>query len=93
MPKTFPKGSRFYNAKRGKFRNKEVVYPKTINFVTPATKYVVPASQEHRPDLISLAVYGRDDLWWVIMQANNIDHISQIKANMTLVIPSVSQVL
>ena len=33
----------------------------------------VPAGYEHRPDLISNLFYGTPNLWWLILETNNIE--------------------
>ena len=43
---------------------------------------------EYRPDLVSLKVYGSEDFWWRIMEANNIKDVFEFKAGITIRIPA-----
>jgi len=38
-------------------------------------KYIVPSSQQGRPDLIADAVYGLDSLDWVLITFNNVINV------------------
>ena len=56
---------------------------------TEQDKYtVVTASTEYRPDLVSLAAYGTVDLWWKIMEANNIKDIYKFKIGLNIRLPN-----
>lgn len=47
-----------------------------------------------RPDLISYKAYGTADLWWVILEYNNIrDPLFELKINQVIRIPSIDRVL
>ena len=90
MTSQYKAGSRFVGNKEYEFNGKAVVFQKDFDLSTIAKYYSIKAGQEHRPDLISLEVYKRDDLGWVIMQANKLDHISQLTVNLSLIIPNIS---
>ena len=47
-----------------------------------------------RPDLISQKAYGQPDLWWVILEYNNIqDPLFELKESQILKIPAITRVL
>lgn len=47
-----------------------------------------------RPDLISYKAYGQPDLWWAILEYNNIqDPLFELKESQILKIPSIDRVL
>jgi len=48
----------------------------------------VSPGQEYRPDLTALDAYGTSDLWWKIMEANNINDVYDYKAGINIRIPS-----
>ena len=48
---------------------------------------VVPAGMEYRPDLVSQHIYGTVDLWWKIMEANNIKDVYDFKTGTNLRLP------
>tara|TARA_R100001082_G_scaffold97142_1_gene64915 strand:+ start:566 stop:865 length:300 start_codon:yes stop_codon:yes gene_type:complete len=51
---------------------------------------LVPNNMEGRPDLISLAAYGTDLLWWLIVEANNVyDYEFDLKAGTQILIPQI----
>ena len=79
----------------------EVIYLGDRNAMTFATylrrKYkpsqqdrfmVISPGMEYRPDLISSSAYGIPDLWWRIMEANNIFDVFDLKAGTNLTIPA-----
>lgn len=52
-------------------------------------KYIViPAGMEYRPDLMSQTVYGLPDLWWRILEANNMFDVWDFKTGLNIRIPS-----
>lgn len=89
----YKKGTRYYNARKGTFRGNAVIFEPQWKFDSIAGYYKIPVREEYRPDLISLSVYNRSDLGWVIMKANNFDHISQLKVGTTIAIPNISGIL
>jgi hypothetical protein len=49
---------------------------------------VIPAGMEFRPDLMSRATYGVPDLWWKILEANNMKDILEFKAGTNVRLPT-----
>lgn len=49
--------------------------------------YVVTPGTEYRPDLVSYSAYGTADLWWQIMEANNIKDIFDFKTGLNIFLP------
>ena len=50
---------------------------------------VVPNNMEGRPDLIAYAAYGNEQLWWVIVEANNVyDYEVDLGAGKQILIPN-----
>lgn len=49
---------------------------------------VIPPGEEYRPDLTSYRAYNTVDLWWQIMQANNIFDVFEYKSGLNIRIPS-----
>lgn len=91
----YSSGSRFRKAEYGTFRNKSVVYAKTIDYslFESVNTYTVTSGAEFRPDLVSVAVYGRPDLGWIIMAYNQFDHSNELTAGRTLKVPSAQGIL
>lgn len=50
--------------------------------------YVVTPGTEYRPDLVSYSAYGTPDLWWRILEANNIKDIFDFKSGLNIFIPN-----
>lgn len=42
---------------------------------------------EYRPDLVAYDIYGAAELWWKILEANNIKDIFDFKAGRTIILP------
>jgi len=65
-------------------------YKKQIsNIPTSKDKYmIIPPQFEYRPDRLSYELYGTVDLWWKIMEANNIKDIFDFKAYLNIRIPN-----
>ena len=65
-------------------------YKKQIsNIPSPKDKYmIIPPQFEYRPDRLSYELYGTVDLWWKIMEANDIKDIFDFKAYLNIRIPS-----
>lgn len=56
--------------------------------------FIITNDVEFREDMISAAVYGRDDLGWLILQYNNIVDINEeLKTNTILYMPSPKRAL
>lgn len=64
------------------YKKGQVVESDTDRFglITPGVEY--------RPDLVSFKAYGTVDLWWRIMEINNIKDVYDFKAGLTIRIPS-----
>lgn len=64
-------------------------YKKQVSTIAADNDFymVVPAGMEYRPDLVSQHIYGTTDLWWKIMEANNIKDIYEFKTGTNLRIP------
>lgn len=63
------------------------------NDITPArtaedTQHIVAPGEDCRPDVIAYNAYGDGNLAWVILAANNMSSIFDLKAGMYIVIPS-----
>jgi len=51
---------------------------------------LVPNNMEGRPDLIAYAAYNNEQLWWVIVEANNAyDYEVDLKAGKQILIPRI----
>lgn len=42
---------------------------------------------EYRPDLVSYDYYGFPDMWWKILEANNMSDIFEFKSGRTIILP------
>lgn len=94
--------SRFTSA-LSRYRNSTVVYYAigTAQYLTFTTykkqvsptpsqndKYaLITPGMEYRPDAVSKSVYGTTDLWWKILEANNMKDIFEFKAGITIRLP------
>ena len=63
------------------------------NDITPVRtsediQHIVAPGQDCRPDVIAYNAYGDGNLAWVILAANNMSSIFELKAGMYIVIPS-----
>lgn len=63
------------------------------NDITPVrtaedTQHIVAPGEDCRPDVIAYNAYGDGNLAWVILAANNMSSIFDLKAGMYIVIPS-----
>jgi len=52
-------------------------------------EYKVEAKDEYRPDLLAYKFYGDPRLAWVILDANDLRDIFELKAGMVIVVPSI----
>lgn len=52
------------------------------------TQHKVEGSEAYRPDVIAYNVYGDPRLAWIILSANDISDIFDLKAGMIITIPS-----
>ena len=91
----YKQGSRYTGAKFGTFSGKTVVFPKYTDprSLTFAKFIEIEPGDEYREDLISLKAYGRDDLGWIIMMANDIDHPKDLRVGKQLGVPRVRGIL
>ena len=48
---------------------------------------IIPPGEEFRPDKTSLRAYGTIDLWWFVMQSNDISDIFDYKAGLNIRLP------
>jgi hypothetical protein len=63
-------------------------YKRTPIPVSEQDQYtVISSGMEYRPDLMSNRAYGFPDLWWKIMQANDMKDIWEFKAGVNIRIP------
>ena len=44
---------------------------------------------EYRPDLVAFDIYGIPDVWWQILEANNIFDVFDFKAGLTIILPKI----
>ncbi len=64
------------------------IYKKSGEFTTPSDVFtVIKEGEEFRPDLTSQRAFGFPDLWWRIMEVNNIFDIFNFVAGRTIRIP------
>lgn len=61
----------------------------------PGDTFVAVTSEDIlRPDLISYKAYGQPDLWWAILEYNNIqDPLFELKESQILKIPDINRLL
>ena len=50
--------------------------------------FLINKGQEYRPDIVSSIAYGISDLWWKIMEANQMSDILDFKAGTTIRVPN-----
>lgn len=50
--------------------------------------YLITASTQFRPDLVSNLAYSDPSYWWKIMEANQMKDISEFKQGVTIRIPA-----
>lgn len=63
------------------------------NDITPVRtsediQHIVAPGENYRPDVIAYNAYGDGNLAWVILAANNMSSIFDLKAGMYIIIPS-----
>jgi hypothetical protein len=63
------------------YKRKRAALGKTDKF------YLITASTQYRPDLVSNLAYGVTSYWWRIMEANGMKDITDFKAGVTIRIP------
>lgn len=94
----FKKNTRYTNGTVDKTRASKdfLVLRSSLNLQPDAGDVVVIISQDlqYRPDLISQKAYNTPDLWWVILEFNNIsDPLFGLKTGQTIKIPKIDRVL
>lgn len=75
---------------------KFLLLKKPLSLGTDSTDTLVAVKQEDilRPDLISFKAYQTPDLWWVILEYNNIqDPLFELQVGQILKIPTIDRVL
>lgn len=83
-----------------RYIDSNVLYYGDKKFVTfetyKRTKYVKTGTEkvmlitkgvEYRPDLVSYDHYGFTDVWWKILEANQMNDIYDFKAGTTIILP------
>lgn len=73
----------------GLYHRGRMVYDDTRGYKV----YEVTPRGEYRPDLVAWDVYGNSQYWWMIMEANGLADLSQLRTGMTLRIPPYDGVL
>ena len=64
-------------------------YKKNPIPISSADKYtIISGGMEYRPDKMSVVAYGFPDLWWKILEANNIKDIYDFKAGLNIRLPA-----
>ncbi len=48
---------------------------------------LITKGTEYRPDLVAWDIYGASELWWKILEANNIKDVYDFKAGKTIILP------
>ena len=95
------------NATISRYKNKRVLtlFDKTtfIEFIRKSMLYTekvagdqyyfIEAGKRLRPDLISYELYGTPIFYWIILSDNNLVSPLQVKANLTLRVPELSNVV
>ena len=80
--------SRYIRRSYGEFRGNTVVFSEIdLNAIQEYEIYEIPVEHEYRPDLIALTLYGTSELWWVILQYNQLDHIRDLKVGKKIKVP------
>ncbi len=64
------------------YKREEPVFNKSDKF------YLITASTQYRPDLVSQRAYSDPSYWWKIMEANRMKDISEFKQGVTVRIPA-----
>lgn len=58
--------------------------------LTESKVAIVPGNMEGRPDRLALAAYGSQELWWLIVIANQVyDYEEDLKAGKQILIPQI----
>jgi hypothetical protein len=55
---------------------------------TTDVSYVIDIQYNKRPDLLANEAYGKANLWWLIMQYNNIADINEFVTGLSIVLPT-----
>lgn len=94
----FKKNSRYTNGLSSKTRAGDnfLLLKKPLNLTSDPNDTLVAVKQEDilRPDIISNKAYGVPNLWWVILEYNNIsDPLFELQPGQILKIPEINRVL
>lgn len=85
-------GSRYLNSKVLYYGNRNLItfetYKRT-NYVKTGTEKVMLITKgvEYRPDLVSYDYYGFTDVWWKILEVNEMKDIYEFKVGTTIILP------
>lgn len=78
----------YYNSEKRKYLTFET-YKRPLRQSSPNDRfYVIDGGVAYRPDVVAKKIYGTEEFWWVIMQANNMFDIMDFSAGKTILIPS-----
>lgn len=56
------------------------------------SSFLITPGVEYRPDLVSSDIFGTPNLWWKIMERNNMKDILEFKAGKTIKIPDTENI-
>ncbi len=63
------------------------------NFKYPHTYYEIKSRDLQRPDIISLVLYDRIDLWWFILKFNGIDDVwNELYIGQVIKVPNINDI-
>jgi len=85
-------GSRYLSSKVLYYGDQNLITFETYkrkNYVKTGSEKVMMITKgvEYRPDLVSYDYYGFSDMWWKILEVNNISDIFNFKAGITIILP------
>ena len=67
--------------------------PDSYSIEDNSRMYEVGPASAFRPDRISAEAYGSVEYWWMILEANNISGIDELKPGLTLRVPNLDVTL
>jgi hypothetical protein len=84
--------SRYYKSRAFMFSESTKMtletYKRVITPVSSSDRYTILSGKyQYRPDLLSQDTYGMTDLWWLILEANQIFDIFDFTAGLNIRIP------
>lgn len=85
-------GSRYLNSKVLYYGDKNLITFETYkrnNYVKTGSEKVMLITKgvEYRPDLVSFDYYGFTDVWWKILEVNEMKDIYEFKVGTTIILP------